>query len=128
MIKIIKDGQKEFIGKCSTCGCEFSYQIIDIGLGSVMCPCCGHHVVHKIDEFEKPTLATDMLVISRGFTHQTMVDWPTSSIGLVSSNNDSRFEAFKTIHDLCVGYDGFNTDDLKLLIADIRRIAEGALK
>ena len=47
MIKIIKDGQKEFTAKCSTCGCEFSYQLTDIGLSSVRCPCCGNHVSHK---------------------------------------------------------------------------------
>lgn len=51
MIKIIKDGQKDFIAKCPTCGCEFSYRLIDIGLGSVVCPCCGGgYVVHKPEE------------------------------------------------------------------------------
>ena len=30
MIKIIKDGQKNFIAKCDTCGCEFSYQLVAI--------------------------------------------------------------------------------------------------
>ena len=58
MIKIIKDGQKEFIVKCPTCGCEFSYQLVDIGLGgSVVCPCCGHYVTHK--EFKEPSFVTD---------------------------------------------------------------------
>lgn len=47
MIKIIKDGQKDFIAKCPTCGCEFSYQLIDIKLGSVTCPCCEGYVAHK---------------------------------------------------------------------------------
>lgn len=47
MIKIIKDGQTDFIAKCSTCGCEFSYQLVDIGLNSVVCPCCGGYVAHK---------------------------------------------------------------------------------
>lgn len=47
MIKIIKDGQKEFIGNCNICGCQFSYDIDDIPLGSVPCPCCGHYYVHK---------------------------------------------------------------------------------
>lgn len=54
MIKIIKDGQKEFIAKCPTCGCEFSYQLDDIGLGSVVCPCCGGYVVHKLNEPKDP--------------------------------------------------------------------------
>ena len=56
MIKIIKDGQKDFIAKCTTCGCEFSYQLIDIGLGSVTCPCCGGHVAHK--EFKESSFVT----------------------------------------------------------------------
>ena len=47
MIKIIKDGQKEFTTKCPTCGCEFSYQLVDIGLGSVTCPCCGGYVATR---------------------------------------------------------------------------------
>ena len=55
MIKIIKDGQKEFIAKCSTCGCEFSYRLIDVKFSSVVCPCCGGYVAHK--EFKE--LSTD---------------------------------------------------------------------
>lgn len=47
MIKIIKDGQKEFVGNCNICGCQFSYDITDVSLGSVPCPCCGHYYVHK---------------------------------------------------------------------------------
>lgn len=56
MIKIIKDGQKDFIAKCPTCGCEFSYQLADIELGLVVCPCCGHYVAHK--EFKEPSFTT----------------------------------------------------------------------
>lgn len=55
MIKIIKDGQKDFIAKCQTCGCEFLYQLVDIGLNSVVCPCCGCYVSHK--EFKEPSFA-----------------------------------------------------------------------
>ena len=58
MIKIIKDGQKEFTAKCDTCGCEFSYQLVDIGLGSVVCPCCGGYVAHRINEPEEPSFST----------------------------------------------------------------------
>ena len=47
MIKIIKDGRKEFVGNCDMCGCEFSYDISDVAFTSVPCPCCGHHYVHK---------------------------------------------------------------------------------
>ena len=121
MIKIIKDGQKEFVGKCRTCGCEFSYQLIDIGLGSVVCPCCGGHVAHKIDEFEKPTLVTNTRTIPCGFTQQTTADWTAPDVTVTSSN----FESLRTIHDLCVDYDGFNTvDGLKSLIDDIDAIVK----
>lgn len=47
MIKIIKDGQKEFIANCNVCGCQFSYDVGDISFGSVPCPCCGHYYMHK---------------------------------------------------------------------------------
>lgn len=104
MIKIIKDGQKEFTTKCDTCGCEFSYQLIDIGLGSVVCPCCGSYVAHKIDENLSRTLTTKNM---------------TADV----------FEPIQIIHDLCIDYDGFNTvDGLKSLIDDIRVIADEALK
>lgn len=63
MIKIIKDGQKDFVTKCPTCGCEFSYQLVDIGLGSVVCPCCSGYVAHK--EFKEPSFVTDTHAIPR---------------------------------------------------------------
>lgn len=47
MIKIIKDGRKEFVGNCDMCGCKFSYDISDVAFTSVPCPCCGHYYVHK---------------------------------------------------------------------------------
>lgn len=106
MIKIIKDGQKDFIAKCSTCGCEFSYQLIDIGLGSVVCPCCGNYVAHK--EFKEPS--------------PTMITYATPCKA-TSKNVD----ALQIIHDLCIDYDGFNTvEGLKSLIDDIREIAKQA--
>ena len=44
MIKIIKDGQKEFVGNCDMCGCKFSYDISDVAFTSIPCPCCGHYL------------------------------------------------------------------------------------
>ena len=127
MIKIIKDGQKDFIAKCPTCGCEFSYQLGDIGLGSVVCPCCGHYVAHK--KFEEPSLATGTHAIPCKFTQQTTANWIAPDVTIASSNTDSRFESIQTIHDLCIDYDGFNTvDGLKSLIDDIRVTTEKALK
>lgn len=53
MIKIIKDGQKDFIANCSICGCEFSYQTEDIKLSYVACPCCGFHVSHRLNSLKR---------------------------------------------------------------------------
>ena len=53
MIKIIKDGQKDFIANCSICGCEFSYQTEDIRGSSVACPCCGFYVSHSSNNFKR---------------------------------------------------------------------------
>lgn len=123
MIKIIKDGQKDFIAKCATCGCEFSYQLVDIGLGSVMCPCCGNYVAHK--EFKEPSFVTDTHVTPRTVTQQTTANWIAPDVTVTSSNAYSRFDSLQIIHDLCIDYDGFNTvDGLKSLIDDIRDIAE----
>ena len=46
MIKIIKDGQKEFIKTCNKCGCEFSYNLDDLYYDQVKCPCCENKVWH----------------------------------------------------------------------------------
>ena len=127
MIKIIKDGQKEFIAKCSTCGCEFSYQLIDVRLSSVVCPCCGHYVTHK--EFKGPSLVTDTHTIPCTVTQQTTANWIAPDVTVTSSNAYSRSDYLQIIHDLCIDYDGFNTvDGLKSLIDDIRAITEETLK
>lgn len=51
MIKIIKEGKKEFKVVCPTCGCEFSYGLDDLKRGitysTVKCPCCGDEIVHS---------------------------------------------------------------------------------
>lgn len=128
MIKIIKDGQKDFIAKCPTCGCEFSYQLGDIGLNSVACPCCGCYVAHK--GFDELPLATGKRAFPQE-TNQKMstANWIAPDVTLTSSDNTSRFDSFKTIHDLCIDYDGFNTvEGLKSLIDDVRAITEEATK
>lgn len=127
MIKIIKDGQRDFIAKCATCGCEFSYQLVDIGLSSVKCPYCGNYVVHK--EFKEPSFVTDTHAIPCTVTQQTTANWIAPDVTITSSNTHSRFDSLQIIHDLCIDYDGFNTvDGLKSLIDDIRAITEEALK
>ena len=127
MIKIIKDGQKEFIAKCSTCGCEFSYQLIDVRLSSVVCPCCGHYVTHK--EFKEPSFVTDTHAIPCTVTQQTTANWIAPNVTVTSSNAYSRSDSLQIIHDLCIDYDGFNTvDGLKSLIDDIRAISEETLR
>ena len=125
MMKIIKEGQKEFIAKCSTCGCEFSYQLIDIKLGSIVCPCCGHYVAHK--EFKEPSFVTDTHATPRTVTQQTTANWIAPDVTVTSSNAYS--DSLQIIHDLCIDYDGFNTvDGLKSLVDDIRAITEETLK
>ena len=127
MMKIIKEGQKEFIAKCSTCGCEFSYQLTDIKLGSIVCPCCGHYVAHK--EFKEPSFVTDTHATPRTVTQQTTANWIAPDVTIASPNIHSRFDSLQIIHDLCIDYDGFNTvDGLKSLIDDIRAITEETLK
>ena len=127
MIKVIKDGQKDFIAKCTTCGCEFSYQLVDIGLSSVKCPYCGNYVAHK--EFKGPSFVTDTHAIPCTVTQQTTANWIAPDVTITSSNTHSRFDSLQTIHDLCIDYDGFNTvDGLKSLVDDIHAITEEALK
>lgn len=127
MIKIIKDGQKDFIAKCPTCGCEFSYQLIDIGVNSVVCPCCGHYVIHK--EFKEPPFITDTHEIPCTVTQQTTANWIAPDVTIAFPNIHSRFDSLQIIHDLCIDYDGFNTvDGLKSLVDDIRAITEETLK
>ena len=127
MIKIIKDGQKDFIAKCTTCGCEFSYQLVDIGLSSVKCPCCGNYVAHK--EFKGPSFVTDTHATPCTVTQRTTANWIVPDVTVTSSNADSRFDSLQIIHDLCIDYDGFNTvDGLKSLVDDIRAISEETLK
>lgn len=53
MIKIIKDGQRDFIANCNVCGCEFSYQAEDIKLSSVACPCCGFRISHRLNSLKR---------------------------------------------------------------------------
>lgn len=51
MIKIIKQGTKEFNIICPYCGCEFIYGLDDLKRGTVYstikCPCCGDEIVHS---------------------------------------------------------------------------------
>ena len=41
MIKIIKEGIKEFAATCPFCYCEFTYEKEDAYNGTISCPCCG---------------------------------------------------------------------------------------
>lgn len=86
MIKIIKDGQKDFVAKCPTCGCEFSYQLRDIGFGSVVCPYCGHYVAHK--GFGEPPFATGTHAIPCKFTQRTTANWIAPDVTITSSEYD----------------------------------------
>lgn len=47
MIKIIKQGVKEFHITCPYCGCEFTYENEDVCNSEVICPCCSINLPHK---------------------------------------------------------------------------------
>ena len=53
MIKVLKHGDYTFVTTCKDCGCEFSYQYIDVeNTGSVYfvkCPECGNLVNHSYE-------------------------------------------------------------------------------
>lgn len=46
-IEIVKEGCKKFNITCPNCGCEFTYEYEDVGIGVVPCPCCQAHLPHK---------------------------------------------------------------------------------
>ena len=47
VIKIIKQGTKEFHITCPYCGCEFTYENEDVRNSVVICPCCSKSLPHK---------------------------------------------------------------------------------
>jgi DNA-directed RNA polymerase subunit RPC12/RpoP len=50
-IKIIKSGTLVYIGFCSRCGCEFSYDLGDLKLSTgnrISCPTCGEYFFHPV--------------------------------------------------------------------------------
>ena len=59
MIKITKPGQKEFHGFCDRCGCEFTYEVVDLKLSAsgnkVSCPTCGKDYIHPA-MIQNPTI------------------------------------------------------------------------
>ena len=46
-IEIVKEGCKKFNITCPNCGCEFTYEYEDVGVGVVICPCCQLKLPHK---------------------------------------------------------------------------------
>ena len=60
-IKITKPGQTVFHGFCDRCGCEFTYELIDLKLSAVgnkvSCPTCGKDYLHPT-MVQNPTLQT----------------------------------------------------------------------
>lgn len=83
MIKIIKEGKKEFTATCPICGCEFSYELGDLQqtltYKIVKCPCCGKEVIHKdgISQVAIPrsntgnSLTTDPTRVNDSMLYQT---------------------------------------------------------
>ena len=70
-IKITKPGQTVFHGFCDRCGCEFTYELIDLKLSAVgnkvSCPTCGKDYIH-------PTMVQDP-TLQTGIGYQ----WPSDS-------------------------------------------------
>lgn len=50
MIKVLKRGNRKYLGKCSRCGCEFQYELSDLDCAEmVYCPECGKRIGHLKD-------------------------------------------------------------------------------
>ena len=51
-IKITKPGQTVFHGFCDRCGCEFTYELVDLKLSAVgnkvSCPTCGKNFMASV--------------------------------------------------------------------------------
>lgn len=72
MITIIKHGQKKFRAVCKTCGCEFTYELVNLNpLGNGLdCPDCGHYVVHQgMSQPIRPDTGSVATVDTNGFLH-----------------------------------------------------------
>lgn len=52
MKTIIKPGKKEFIMTCPRCGCQFTYELSDVGCSSVICPDCSGYCYHPNQDGE----------------------------------------------------------------------------
>lgn len=69
MINIIKHGDKIFATDCSNCGCEFTYELVDVIGNTVYCPECGAIVIHsahynkiKKEETDNSVLTDDFII------------------------------------------------------------------
>lgn len=47
MIKIIKEGHKQYRNTCFKCGCEYSYELEDVHKDGTQCPQCGTKNCHS---------------------------------------------------------------------------------
>ena len=80
-IKITKPGQTVFRGFCDRCGCEFTYEIVDLALSAlgnkVSCPTCGKDYLH-------PAMVQDP-TIPGGLSYQ----WPTGIAPLAPDEHNT---------------------------------------
>lgn len=60
MIKIIKEGIKEFSATCPFCYCEFIYEREDVHDDIVNCPCCG--ATMDVKQHTKTQIRDNMVV------------------------------------------------------------------
>lgn len=86
MIKIIKEGVKEFNITCPFCGCEFTYEKEDVHNSQVICPCCSMNLPVKTvntNTFQMPIWYNPQIVPDgykiRGGLNKTLRNWPATS-------------------------------------------------
>lgn len=86
MIKIIKEGVKEFNITCPFCGCEFTYEKEDIHNSQVICPCCSTNLPVRTvntNTFQMPIWYNQPVVPDgykiRGGLNKQSTNWPATS-------------------------------------------------
>ena len=80
MIKVIKEGKKEFEGTCDLCGTVFTYELVDVlTYGDthpyVKCPVCGSRFYHYIDETRNLNLNKNQVCPPKSYFDENLGGW-----------------------------------------------------
>ena len=80
MIKVIKEGKKEFITICENCGTEFSYELSDInksGYSSshVRCPLCNEKCFHTVDKKHESRVDENQIYPYKSYFNDELGVW-----------------------------------------------------